>query len=214
LYVTFRKEIYAFVADNLNAIPRKQRAMVRKGIANSLCSQLDDGVDQFHSLYAENMHRHGTPAHSKRYFSALRAEFGSDCEILTVLGPDGHALSSVLSFYFRDEVLPYYAGDHRSARQMAANDFKYWELMRRACERQVKVFDFGRSKVGTGSYDFKKHWGFVPEPLFYEYSLLSRKNIPRNNPSNAKFKWAIEAWRKMPLSLANCLGPLVVINIG
>jgi hypothetical protein len=68
--------------------------------------------------------------------------------------------------------------------------------------------------VGTGSYDFKKHWGFVPEPLFYEYSLLSRKNIPRNNPSNAKFKWAIEAWRKMPLSLANCLGPLVVRNIG
>jgi FemAB-related protein (PEP-CTERM system-associated) len=214
LYVTFRKEIYALVADNLNAIPRKQRAMVRKGIANSLCSQLDDGVDQFHSLYAENMHRHGTPAHSKRYFSALRAEFGSDCEILTVLGPDGHALSSVLSFYFRDEVLPYYAGDHRSARQLAANDFKYWELMRRACERQVKVFDFGRSKMGTGSYDFKKHWGFVPEPLFYEYSLLSRQDIPRNNPSNAKFKWAIEAWRKMPLSLANCLGPLVVRNIG
>ena len=214
LYVTFRKEIYSVVDDNLNAIPRKQRASVRKGIKNGLRSDLDEGVERFYALYAENMHRHGTPAHSKKYFSALLAEFGSDCEILTVQGPDGRALSSVLSFYFRDEVLPYYAGDHTLARQLAANDFKYWELMRRACERQVTVFDYGRSKVGTGSYDFKKNWGFEPQPLFYEYCLLSRKNIPSNNPSNAKFKWAIEAWRKIPLSLANCLGPIVVRNLG
>jgi FemAB-related protein (PEP-CTERM system-associated) len=214
LYVTFRKDIFPTAEANLAAIPRKQRAMVRKGIKNGLSSQLDVGVERFYKLYTENMHRHGTPAQSKHYFSALRAEFGSDCEILTVLGPNGQALSSVLSFYFRDEVLPYYAGDHVLARQLAANDFKYWELMRRACERQVTVFDYGRSKVGTGSFDFKKNWGFEPQPLFYEYCLLSREDMPRNNPSNAKFKWVIEAWRKMPLGLANCLGPLVVRNLG
>ena len=83
--------------------------------------------------------------------------------------PDGKPLSSVLSFYFRDEVLPYYAGDDLAARDVAANDFKYWELMRRACERGLQVFDYGRSKVGTGPYAFKKNWGFEPEPLHYEY---------------------------------------------
>jgi lipid II:glycine glycyltransferase (peptidoglycan interpeptide bridge formation enzyme) len=87
-----------------------------------------------------------------------------------------------MSFYFRDEVLPYYAGDDVSARQLAANDFKYWELMRRSCERGLKIFDYGRSKQGTGSYSFKKNWGFEPQPLFYEYCLYSRDSIPQNNP--------------------------------
>ena len=85
-------------------------------------------------------------------------------------------------FYFRDEVLPYYAGDRAAARDLAANDFKYWELMRRACERGVRVFDFGRSKQGTGPFDFKKNWGFEPAPLAYEYCLYRRSSIPQNNP--------------------------------
>ena len=80
--------------------------------------------------------------------------------MLTVLDNTGAPVSSVLSFYFRDEVLPYYAGDHERARALAANDFKYWDLMRRAVERGVRVFDYGRSKRGTGSFDFKKNWGF------------------------------------------------------
>ena len=78
-------------------------------------------------------------------------------------------------FYFRDEVLPYYAGDTTAARDLAANDFKYWELMRRACERGLRVFDYGRSKRGTGSFDFKKNWGFEPQPLHYEYRLLQAR---------------------------------------
>lgn len=214
LYVTFRKAILPEVSENMNAIPRKQRAMVRKGIKNGLSSRLDNGVDTFFKLYSENVHRHGTPAMSKCYFKALRTVFGSDCEILTVVAPDGQALSSVLSFYFRDEILPYYAGDIEDSRHLAANDFKYWELMRHACEKKVKVFDYGRSKVGTGSYFFKKNWGFEPQPLFYEYCLFKRKDIPRNNPSNAKFKWLIETWRKIPIGLANSLGPFIVRNLG
>lgn len=214
IYVTFKKSILPIAADNLNAIPRKQRAMVRKGIKNGLRSQLDSGVDRFFDLYADNVHRHGTPALSKKYFSALKSVFGVDCEILTVEAPSGQALSSVMSFYFRGEVLPYYAGDIELSRPLAANDFKYWELMRRACERKLTVFDYGRSKLGTGSYDFKKNWGFEPQPLFYEYCLLKRDDIPRNNPSNKKFKWLIEAWRRMPIGLANSLGPMVVRNLG
>ena len=100
--------------------------------------------------------------------------FGDDCEVLTVLGPQGQAVSGVMSFYFRDEVLPYYAGDVAAARELAANDFKYWELMRRACERGIAVFDYGRSKRDTGSFDFKKNWGFEPTPLHYEYRLFKR----------------------------------------
>lgn len=214
LYVTFRKEILPGVEANMLAIPRKQRAMVRKGIANGLISRIDPNSDRFFTLFADNVHRHGTPALPKRYFDTLLRVFNDDCQILTVTNKEGTPLSSVLSFYFRDEVLPYYAGDAEAARSFAANDFKYWELMRQSCERGLKLFDYGRSKVGTGPYSFKKNWGFEPQALHYEYCLYKRDSIPQNNPSNAKYKLFIEAWRHMPIGLANLIGPHIVRNLG
>ena len=214
LYVTFRKAILPEEEANMLAIPRKQRAMVRKGIKNELKSEIDSSVDRFFALYADNVHRHGTPALPRRYFQALQQEFGNDVDVLTVSAPDGRPLSSVLSFYFRNEVLPYYAGDDVAARDLAANDFKYWELMRRACARGIQVFDYGRSKQGTGPYNFKKNWGFEPTPLHYEYRLYKRDAVPQNNPANAKYKLMIATWRRLPLGVANWLGPFVVRSLG
>jgi FemAB-related protein (PEP-CTERM system-associated) len=214
LYVTFRKPILPDVDANMQGIPRKQRAMVRKGIKNALRGEIDGDVARFFPLYADNVHRHGTPALPRRYFEALLNEFRGEADVLTVSGPDGRALSSVLSFYFRDEVLPYYAGDDVGARDLAANDYKYWELMRRSCERGLRTFDFGRSKQGTGSFAFKKNWGFTPTPLHYEYCLYKRDAIPENNPANAKFRLMIGAWRRLPIGIANWLGPFVVRNLG
>jgi FemAB-related protein (PEP-CTERM system-associated) len=214
LYVTFRKAISGDDEANMQAIPRKQRAMVRKGIKNNLVSHIDANVDRFFDMFADNVHRHGTPAMPKRYFQALQSVFGPDCEVLTVTTAEGRPLSSVLSFYFRDEVLPYYAGDDEAARDLAANDFKYWELMRRAAARGIRLFDYGRSKQGTGPYAFKKNWGFEPTPLHYEFCLYKRDAIPQNNPNNAKYKLMISVWRRMPISLANWLGPFIVRNLG
>jgi FemAB-related protein (PEP-CTERM system-associated) len=214
LYVTFRKPILPDEEANMLAIPRKQRAMVRKGIKNDLRSEIDPGVDRFFAMFADNVHRHGTPAMPKRWFQALRDIFGDDCEVLTVVTADGKPLSSVMSFYFRDEVLPYYAGDDEAARDLAANDFKYWELMRRACARGLKVFDYGRSKAGTGPYAFKKNWGFEPTPLNYEFRLYKRDAVPQNNPKNAKYQLLIKTWRRLPIGVANWLGPFIVRNLG
>ena len=214
LYAAFRKELAPDAEANLRAIPRKQRAMVRKGIANGLLSRVDARVDTFFSLYADNVHRHGTPPLAKRYFEALGKTFGRDVEVLTVCDPSGRPVSGVLSFYFRDEVLPYYAGDLLAARELAANDFKYWELMRRACERGIRVFDYGRSKRGTGPFDFKRNWGFEPAPLAYEYCLYRREGIPENNPLNPKYRALIALWRRLPVPVANFLGPHLVKGLG
>ena len=213
LYFAFRKVIDADVEKNMQAIPRKQRAMVRKGIQNGLVSELDEGVDRFFTLFADNVKRHGTPALPKRYFSLLREVFGRDCEVLTITH-EGQAVSSVLSFYFRDEILPHHAGDSEAARHLAANDFKYWELMRRGCERGYRLFDYGRSKFGTGPYSFKKNWGFEPAPLHYEYYLVKAHSVPEHNPLNPKYRLFIELWRKLPMSVANALGPHIVKNLG
>ena len=214
LYVTFRKEIARDPEANMLAIPRKQRAMVRKGIKANLASAYDDDLDRFFALYADNVHRHGTPAQSRRYFELLRTTFGNDCRVLTVTTPSGAAVSSVLTYRFRNQVLPYYAGDALASRETAANDFKYWELMRRSCEEGFTLFDYGRSKVGTGPYDFKRNWGFTPQPLAYEYKLVRAARVPENNPLNPKYRAFIALWQRMPLALANRIGPMIARSLG
>ena len=213
LYVTFRKPIDPDVEANMNAIPRKQRAMVRKGIKAGLVGEIDSETTRFFAAYSASVHRLGTPVFSRRYFRVLKEVFGDDCEVLTIT-LEGKVIASVLSFYFRDEVLPYYGGGVDAARAVAGNDFMYWELMRRACERGFRVFDFGRSKRGTGSYDFKKNWGFDTAPLYYEYFLVTDREVPEINPLNPKYSLFIKAWKRMPLALANVIGPHIVKNLG
>ncbi len=213
LYATFRKAIHLDAAQNMLEIPRKQRAMVRKGIAAGLHSAIDYDVQRFYPVYANNLHRLGTPVFGRRYFDLLLREFGRDCDIISVYR-EQEVLSSVLVFYFRNEVLPYYGAGSASARDVAGNDFMYWEVMRRAGERACTLFDFGRSKLGTGAYDFKKNWGFPAHVLPYQYKLYRAKTLPEVHPLNPRYRHFIRAWRQLPLPLANALGPLIVRNLG
>lgn len=213
LYVTFRKPISANHDDNMKAIPRKQRAMVRKALGRELSAGVGD-VDTFFALYADNVHRHGTPAMSKAWFARLAQLFGDRAEFWIVRDPQGQPVSGVMSFYWRNEVLPYYAGDLEAARALAANDFKYWTLMCHAADKGVTLFDYGRSKRDTGSFDFKKNWGFEAAPLHYQYKLYQGQPIPQNNPSNPKYRALIATWRKLPRPVVNWLGPKLTRALG
>ena len=213
LYVTFRKEISSDDEANMNAIPRKQRAMVRKGIKCELRGEIDQTIDRFFTAYATSVHRLGTPVFSKKYFRLLKEVFADDCEIRVIV-KDTQIVAAVMSFYFRDEVLPYYGGGMPAAREFAGNDFMYWNLMQFAAARGCRVFDFGRSKLGTGAYDFKKNWGFTATPLAYEIQMHAATEVPDNNPLNPKFQLFIKLWQKLPLPLANFLGPHIVKDLG
>lgn len=217
LYVTFRKEISADDEANMNAIPRKQRAMVRKGIKLGLAGEIDQDVERFFTAYASSVHRLGTPVFSKKYFRLLKEEFGSDCEVRVIVqgeGAEKRLVAGVLSFFFRDEVLPYYGGGMPVARDVAGNDFMYWNLMQASAAKGCRLFDFGRSKRGTGAFDFKKNWGFTAQPLPYEYRLVASPELPDVNPLNPKYQLFIKLWQKLPLPLANALGPHIVKDLG
>ena len=213
LYATFRKALDPEPENNLQAVPRKQRAMVRKGIKAGLTSEIDQDVERFYRIYSESVRNLGTPVFGRRYFATLKDVFGDDCELLMV-EQEGRALSGVMSFYFREEVLPYYGGGLPEARSVAAYDFMYWEVMRRACPRGTRLFDFGRSKRGTGAFSFKTHWGFEPESLHYEYKLLKADEIPSVNPLNPKYRMYIALWKRLPLPVANRIGPVVSRALG
>jgi FemAB-related protein (PEP-CTERM system-associated) len=143
----------------------------------------------------------------------LQEVFGERCEVRTIVN-GAEAVASVLSFYFRDEVLPYYGGGTAAARAVAGNDFMYWEVMEAARLRGLRIFDFGRSKRGTGAFDFKEHWGFEPERLWYEYYLVKARSIPNLSPTNPKYQHFIRLWRRLPLKVTWLVGPFLANYLG
>ncbi|PCI21401.1 MAG: peptidoglycan bridge formation protein FemAB [Piscirickettsiaceae bacterium] len=213
MYVYFRKEIEEDEEKNLAAIPRKQRAVVRKGIKAELDVSSAKDLEALYLAYSTSVRNLGTPVFSKKYFSTLLEVFGDETGITTI-SKDKQTVSSVLSFYFKDEVLPYYGGGTSAARSLKANDFMYWSLLKKSGAEGIKYFDYGRSKQNAGSYSFKKNWGFTPEPLFYEYYLVKANAIPEVNPNNPKYAFFINMWRRLPLPLANFLGPFISKSLG
>lgn len=214
LYYTFRKEIDPLDEVNLKAIPNRQRAMVRKGIKEGLLSEWDVGTDRLYRVYAESVRNLGTPVFSAKYLRILRDTFKDDCSVL-MISHQGKDVAGVMNFYFREEVLPYYGGSTAQARSLkGVNHFMYWELMRRSAAQGCRLFDFGRSKEGTGPYSFKKNFGFLPEPLPYEYYLVKADTIPDLNPLNPRYRLMIKTWSRLPLSVANFVGPFLARSLG
>lgn len=200
----------------LLAMPRKQRADVRKGLANGLtveigCDQRD--LDWHYAVYAESVRNLGTPVFPKALMGSVLRVFGGQADILTVLR-EGRPVASVLSLYHRTSVMPYWGGGVRDARRLRANDVMYFALMNHARRRGCTHFDFGRSKTGSGAYYYKKNWGFVPEPLRYALYTVEGQTSRDLNPNSSKYRAQIAAWQKLPLAITNRLGPWIAKGLG
>jgi len=211
LYVTFRKEIFPDEEKNLAAIPRKQRRMARQGEKFGLESRLggEELLIDFYRVYSESVRSLGTPVFPFCLFEHVLTEFGTNCRILGVFR-EGRMVAGVMTLFFRDQVMPYYGGALTSELRYSVNDFMYWKLLCYGAEQGYKVFDFGRSKVGTGAYDFKRHWGFEPTALAYEYVLGTAREMPNLSPANPKFALPIEVWKRLPLPVTQWLGPKLI----
>jgi len=207
-YASYVAPLSSDADERLKAIPRKKRADVRKGIKADFPVDVDASVETFFDLYARNLHTLGTPIMPKKWYAALKSSFGTDCEIATIQGPDGPVVG-LLSFYHKDTVYPYYVGATADARRLHAFDHVYWTLMERAVVRGCTKFDFGRSKIGTGAADYKKHWGFEGVPLEYQFYLFGDNSMPDINPNNPKYARFVKIWKKLPFGATKIIGPIL-----
>jgi len=215
LYVNFSKEILPNVEANLQAIPRKSRAAVRKGIKSGLFSEIGPHLlDEYYEIIARSFHNLGTPIFSKAFFKILLDCHPGNSQLMLIRDGEGIPVSGVLTFFFKNRVMPYFAGSRVEYRNLCPNDFMYWELLKYGCENSYEIFDYGRSKVDTGSYSFKKHWGFEPVPLAYQYQLIKADGLPNLSPTNPKYARKIEMWRRMPFGLTKFLGPSLAKHLG
>lgn len=207
----FERALAADDEAELLAIPRKARAEVRKGLGFGLRISVGRCVDDLaahYACYSASVRNLGTPVFPKALFRAMLEAFPDSSDILTVWQGET-PLASVLSFYHGGAVLPFWGGGVYEARAARANEVMYYELMLHARRKGMQRFDFGRSKTNSGPFAFKKNWGFAPQPLTYA-GWTAPGAPPRNiDPTDASYSRKIELWKKLPLPLANLVGPWI-----
>lgn len=212
-HLGFRKQLDPDPENNFRALRGKQRTMIRKGRSLGLTVAIDGDCRRFFPIYADSVHRLGTPVPPFAWFATLQQLFGERCEVMMVLH-GARPVAGVMSFFFGDTVLPYYAGSIEEARKLAAHDFMYDALMRRAVERGCRMFDFGRSRVGSGHADFKRHWGFEATPLVYAHWSPGGRPPVDLDPRSEGNRRLVNVWKRLPRWLANRLGPWAARQIG
>lgn len=214
LYVSFDHPIASDEEALMKSFPRDVRRMIRLGIAGGLRSQIgrEELLDDFYEVYATSLRNLGTPVFPKKLFAEFLREFPASSDIL-LIRQNGRIAAGVLSFYFRDTVMPYYGGAYREFNRAGVNNFMYWELMRLSAARGFTRFDFGRSKIGTGAYQFKSGWRMTERSLPYKFLLVRSGKMPNLNPTNPNFKLMIEIWKRMPLGLTKMIGPKIVKHL-
>ncbi|MDP4575367.1 FemAB family PEP-CTERM system-associated protein [Qipengyuania sp. G39] len=215
-HANFTRDLAEDDEAQLLAIPRKARAEVRKGLANDLTITAGNGEQDcaaHYGVYAESVHNLGTPVFPRSLFDAVLDRFGDDADILTV-SHGGRPTASVLSLYHNGTVMPFWGGGTFAARSLRANERMYYELMLHARRKGCTRFDFGRSKTGSGPFSFKKNWGFEPEPLVYRSWSAPGSEARNIDPTNAGYSAKIELWKRLPLGLANRIGPAIARGLG
>lgn len=216
IYLNFAKALEADDEAQLLAIPRKHRAEVRKGLDNGLDVEFGRDallLDIHYRLYAENVHRLGTPVFPKTLFSEVLAALGEDADIVLV-SKDGTPLTSIFSLYHKGACMPYWQGAAYAARAMRSNEVGYFRLMGHARARGCTVFDFGRSKVGTGPSAWKKTWGWEGEPLTYATRAAEGRKARDINPLSPQYQRKVAIWKKLPLPVASFVGPYIARGLG
>lgn len=210
LYSTFIKELPTIPKDCLEFLPRKSRAAARKGINSEL--KIDIGlpnIRSFYDVYTKSVHNLGSPVFPIKFLKNLISRFKNDIVILIVKNKE-KPIAGVFTFLFKDTILPYYGGSLPQYLNLQPNNFMYLKLMEYGVENGFRYFDFGRSKEGTGSYDFKKNQGFEPQPLYYQYYLNKINSIPDVSPLNPKINAMVKIWKHLPISITNLIGTKII----
>jgi FemAB-related protein (PEP-CTERM system-associated) len=209
-YCTFTREVTPSSQDELlAALPQKTRNVVRKALKQNFTSRQAPDLDAFYGLLLETYRRHGTPVFPKRFFTTIVEKFGHEVDVREVLR-DGQVVAASLNFLYGSQMHTYYAASSRECWKMNVNDFMYFDHIMWAGRNGITQFDFGRSKVGSGPFEFKKHWGATMRPLPYEVMLVKRRELPNFSQTNPKFDMAVRVWQKMPLAFTRLVGPSLV----
>jgi FemAB-related protein (PEP-CTERM system-associated) len=185
----------------------KIRKAIKLGLTAEVCGA--EALNDFYEVFAHTMRDLGTPVYGRNFFEEIFRTFPSDTHIV-VVRHQGKAIAASLMSGFRDTIETIWGASLHQYNSMAPNMLMYWKMLCCTLERRYRVFDFGRSTIGSGPHSFKRQWSSHEIPLHWDYWLASGNNLPELNPQNPKYRLAIWLWQRLPLAVTKWIGPRIV----
>jgi len=195
----------------MKSFEAKLRSQVRRPAKEGIVVKMGrDQVEPFYRVFAEHMRDLGTPVQPLKLFTALADTFGDDfwvgCAWLGDIPVAGGC-----GFRWDEEFEMTWASSLYAYNKLSPNMGLYWAFMERAVHEKVKVFNFGRCSPGAGTHRFKKQWGSRDEQLWWYQHGAGAASTP--SPDDGAYSWGPKLWRKLPVPIANLLGPPIVAGI-
>ncbi len=193
------------------SLPHKVRTDIRKAMKHNPAAEFGgtELLDDFYSIFARNMRDLGTPVYGRNFFAEMLNAFPEET-FICIVRHQGTAIAGSFLTAFRDTVEAGWSCSLYSHLAMKPNMFLYWSILAEMGRRGYRFFDFGRSTVGSGTHRFKKQWGTQDVPLYWAYWTREGQSPPKLDPENPRYRLAIRVWQKLPLAVANRIGPRLV----
>lgn len=212
--VTMSVKLPGTVDELWNRISPKMRKRIRYAGNHGLTARWgrQEDVDRFYPVFATNMRNLGTPVYPRSWFHNMYRQFPADIHVLTLWDGRRAVGAAWLSSFRQTLELPW-AATLPDAREKFSPLLLYWTLLEWAQQHGYEQVDLGRCSPGSGNYDFKRRWVCEEKPLHWYYWLAPGTPVPELRHENPRFKLAVEAWKRLPLLVANQLGPRLVRSL-
>jgi serine/alanine adding enzyme len=187
----------------------KLRSQIRRPGKEGMTAHWGAGeVDAFYRVFARNMRDLGTPVLPRAFFDRIAAEFGDRVLFFCVRSKDGTPVAASCCLMWRDEMEVTWASSLREYNQASPNMLLYATMMEQAIDRGMRVFNFGRSTPGAATHKFKLQWGGHDVPLPWTYWSRAG-DVGTPSADSPAYRLAISVWQRLPMPIANRLGPIV-----
>lgn len=200
--------------DQWRGLDTKVRNQIRKARNSGLTTVIGkkELLEGFYKVFSRNMRDLGTPVYSRYFFQNILDTFPDTTRIISVMQRDTTVASGIMTWHRRTMEMPW-ASSIRDVRSFCPNNLMYWEAIRFAISTGATNFDFGRSTPDSGTFKFKKQWGASPVQLYWQYRLQEGAPLPDFSPNSPRYQMAVKIWQRLPLPVANLIGPHIVRSI-
>ncbi len=167
-------------------------------------------LDDYYNVFCQNMRDLGTPVYSRQFFEHIFEQIPGNTRIVAVYSSQGSIVAAAFMIGYKKTMEIPWASSLRAYNRQSPNMLLYWEVLAESVRAGYKRFDFGRCTKEGGTYRFKKQWGAEEVQLYWYYQMQEGNPLPAVQKENPRYALAIKAWQKLPLAVANRLGPSIV----
>ena len=212
VYATYLVELSPDPHELMTGYSSDHRNHVRKSFKRRFTIKFGqlELLDDAYEALARSMHELGSPYHNKAYLQTMATSLGKTLEFAVVYGSQGELVGAAIFILQGDTATNLHANILRRFRSDYAGEFLYWMALERYCRGGFRVFDLGRSLIGSGNETFKMKWRPRKKLLAYWYALVKGDRLPELNQKNPNFRLAIALWKRMPAFVVRPLGPFLI----